>query len=47
MSLLERLQSFDRRIIYVVMLVVISLPLLNPLGSPWRSTKGRATSSTS
>ncbi len=40
MNILERLQSFDRRIIYVVMLFLISLPLLNPLGIPLEINQG-------
>lgn len=32
--------SLDRRVIYLTMLVVVSLPLLNPLGIPLEINKG-------
>jgi hypothetical protein len=34
MDALGKLMNFDRRIIYVVMLVLVSIPLINPLGIP-------------
>jgi len=40
MDLAKKLQNFDRRIIYVVMLVVISWPLLSPIGVPLQVNQG-------
>lgn len=35
-SILERLQTIDRKIIYVVVLICLIFPLLSPLGIPFR-----------
>lgn len=37
---MQRLMNLDRRIIYLAMLVLVSLPLLNPLGIPLKINKG-------
>ncbi len=37
---MEKLMNLDRRIIYLTMLVLVSLPLLNPLGIPLDISKG-------
>ncbi len=37
---MQKLMSLDRRVIYLTMLVLVSLPLLNPLGIPLDINKG-------
>lgn len=37
---MQKLMNIDRRIIYFTMLVLVSLPLLNPLGIPLEINKG-------
>ncbi len=37
---MHRLLNFDRRIIYLVMLILVSLPLINPLGIPLEINQG-------
>jgi len=34
MSLMEKLQNVDTRIIYIVLLITLSVPLLRPIGIP-------------
>ena len=43
MALHERLQNIDRRIIYVVLLLAISLPFLFPIGLPVTASSGTQT----
>lgn len=40
MGSLRKLLNFDRRIIYLVMLVLVSIPLIKPLGIPLGINKG-------
>lgn len=40
MNLMSKLLNFDRRIIYLVMLILVSIPLINPLGIPLGINQG-------
>lgn len=40
MNSLRKLLNFDRRLIYVVMLVLVSIPLINPIGIPLGINQG-------